>query len=72
MSARREPVPDPDKASEIKIRFEKPDAVTKVHFEHYNFENHGQEWKNYENMMQSEQGWPYILDQFKAYCELQG
>jgi len=69
ISPKREPIPDPAKASDIKVSFEQEGDATKVNFEHYNFELHGDEADNYREMMGSEYGWPYILNCLKTYCE---
>jgi hypothetical protein len=66
---KREPVPDPRKASDIKVSFIKSDNLTNFIFEHFNFENHGEGWQDYGKMMDSELGWDYILNSFKQYCE---
>lgn len=66
----REPVPNPEKASEIQIEFKKKDELTTtLKFEHRNFENHGNGWEDYLKMMDNKQGWDYILYSFKEYCE---
>lgn len=70
ISPKREPVPNPEKASELKIVFnENSNLSTTVEFEHRNFKNHGEGWEDYLKMLDSEQGWDYILDRFRKYCE---
>jgi uncharacterized protein YndB with AHSA1/START domain len=67
---KREPVPDPEHASDIKIQFEKDtDLYTALIFEHANFQNHGEGADEYQKAMASKQGWEYILNKFKTYCE---
>ncbi|WP_335967126.1 SRPBCC domain-containing protein [Galbibacter sp. PAP.153] len=66
---KREPIPDPEKASELKILFKEIDDVTIMKFVHRNFENHGNGAENYRKMMGGKQGWDYILNIFKKYCE---
>lgn len=66
---RREPIPDPEKASDIEIVFTGNDKLTTIEFEHLNFENHGEGSEEYLRMMDSLQGWDYILDAYKSYCE---
>lgn len=69
----REPVPNPDDASDIKVEFGKNDeSATVLRFEHYNFENHGDGADDYRKMMGGKQGWTYILNKFKNYCEKTG
>lgn len=70
ISPKREPVPNPEKASDIQIRFKNKDNASIIlEFEHKNFENHGNGWEDYLKMMDSKQGWDYILNSFKEYCE---
>ncbi len=70
ISPKREPVPNPEKASDIKIIFkENEDLSTSLVFEHWNFENHGDGAEDYLKMMDSKQGWEYILNVYREYCE---
>lgn len=71
ISPKREPIPNSEKASDIQFEFKKGgrSSTTILEFEHWNFENHGEEGKDYLKMMDSEQGWDYILNCFKVYCE---
>ncbi len=64
----REPVPNPDKASDIMIEFTEDDEGTLVVLQHFNFGNHGEGAAEYRNLMDSDQGWNYILTCFKNYC----
>jgi uncharacterized protein YndB with AHSA1/START domain len=66
---KREPIPDPDKASDLSVRFVQDGDSTSVILEHANFENHGPGSGDYRKMMDSEQGWEHLLNKFKAYCE---
>ena len=70
ISPKREPVPDPDKASDIEILFSEEGEYTKVRFLHQNFQKHGEGAAYYYEMMNSEQGWTYILNTYKNYCEI--
>lgn len=66
----REPIPNPENSSDIRLEFKKNgESSTTVEFEHYNFENHGDAGKEYRKMMDGEQGWDYILNKYKKYCE---
>ena len=48
ISPKREPVPNPEKASDLKIEFKEiEDSSTTVEFEHRNFENHGDGAEDY-------------------------
>lgn len=70
ISPRREPVPDPSQASEVEIQFKaKADRQTVMHFEHRDFEKHGEGAEAYQQAMDSEMGWDYILDVYLKYCE---
>jgi uncharacterized protein YndB with AHSA1/START domain len=74
ISPGREPVPDPDAASEVEVRFEAEDAQsTRVELEHRGFEKHGEGGAGYAAAMGSERGWPLILDRYaSAAGELAG
>ncbi len=62
---RREPEPDPAKASEVEVRFEVTDpGHTKVTLEHRGFERHGGEAAAYRDAMASAKGWPWILERY--------
>lgn len=65
----REPVPNPDRASDIIIEFAEDEPGTLVTLQHFNFGNHGESSEQYRDAMDSEQGWDYILRCFKNYCE---
>lgn len=62
----REPVPDPDRASEVEVRFDVADeGGTRVALEHRGFERHGPGGDEYRRGMSSAQGgWPYLLERF--------
>jgi uncharacterized protein YndB with AHSA1/START domain len=65
ISPRREPVPDPEKSSEVELRFHEEGAQsTRVEFEHRGFSRHGEGAEGYLKALRSEQGWPYILDRY--------
>jgi uncharacterized protein YndB with AHSA1/START domain len=69
ISARREPVPDPAKASEVEVRFEKDDGKTLVVLVHRGFERHGEDGSWYRDAMASDMGWPRILDALRRHVE---
>lgn len=69
ISPGREPIPDPDKASEVVIIFSEKNETTEVSLQHIQFENHGDGHEEYRDIMFSEYGWPYIMQQFKIFCE---
>lgn len=69
ISPKREPIPDPDKASDLNVGFLQEGSSTVIEFEHLNFDNHGEGSEDYRRMMDSEHGWDYILRNYKKYCE---
>ena len=66
ISPRREPEPNPAKASEVEVRFTAGDGGTNVELEHRAFERHGEGAAEYERALGSEQGWPFLLERFAA------
>ncbi len=70
ISPKREPIPDPEKASDIRIEFKAiGELSTRLEFEHLNFEKHGEGAAEYQKMMDSKQGWNYILECFQKYVQ---
>jgi len=69
ISPKREPLPNPDQASDIIIVFRKNGDRTIMDFTHQNFENHGEGAEDYQQAMASEWGWDYILTRYTDYCE---
>lgn len=69
ISPNRIPIPNPENASDIRIRFkDNGESETILKFEHFNFENHGDGAKDYQKMMNGKQGWDYILSKYQNYC----
>jgi uncharacterized protein YndB with AHSA1/START domain len=58
---------DPDKASEVEVRFiaEGPER-TRVALEHRNLDRHGDGWEGVREGVHGDQGWPLYLDRFAA------
>jgi uncharacterized protein YndB with AHSA1/START domain len=69
ISPRREPEPNPRKASEVEVRFVEGDGGTQVQLEHRGFDAHGEGSDEYRDAMGSEQGWPHILGRFAEAAE---
>src|SRR5690606_29403069 len=68
IGTKRQPMPEPGKASDIILVFKASGQVTIVQFKHSNYENHGEGADDYRKMMDGEQGWDYILDAYKNHC----
>lgn len=63
----RAPEPDPDKASEVEVRFEAAEpGTTLVEVEHRNFRRHGETGDDYRAGLSSPEGWTYLLDRYAA------
>ena len=52
---------DPDRASEIEVRFIDEGSLTRVEFEHRDFSRHGEGASEMRQAMASRQGWPMLL-----------
>ena len=65
ISPGREPVPDANKASEVEVRFTAQGAaITRVDFEHRHLDRHREGAAEYKAMLDSPDGWPYILNRY--------
>ena len=62
ISPDRIPQPDPECSSEVEVTFEETESATRVCVEHRAFERHGDEGEGYRQALDSEHGWPYMLD----------
>jgi|Tabmets5t2r1_1033131.scaffolds.fasta_scaffold22216_2 uncharacterized protein YndB with AHSA1/START domain len=72
ISPRREPEPNPAKASEVEVLFDADgEGGTTVAVEHRAFDRHG-DGAEYAQMLGSPQGWPYILERFAAASASRG
>lgn len=65
ISPQRVPQPDPERVSEVEVRFTaEGDGATRVELEHGRFERHGEGADGYRAAMDSPQGWPLLLERF--------
>lgn len=56
---------DPEKASEVEVRFVAESAQrTRVELEHRNLDRHGEGWEGARDALGSEGGWPVYLQRF--------
>ena len=56
---------DPDKASEVEVRFVPESADrTRVELEHRNLDRHGEGWESVRAGVESPDGWPLYLSRF--------
>ncbi len=60
----RVPQPDPERASEVEVRFTAVDGGTRIELEHSGFDRHGDDAVKYRDAMDSEYGWPMILARY--------
>jgi uncharacterized protein YndB with AHSA1/START domain len=57
--------PDPEKASEVEVRFVSQSAErTRVQLEHRNLARHGAGWEGVREGVAGEEGWPLYLQRF--------
>ncbi len=65
----RAPQPDPEKCSQVEIRFSDiDDSTSQLQLIHRNFENHGEKYHRYYELMNSSEGWDFIINAFIDYC----
>jgi uncharacterized protein YndB with AHSA1/START domain len=62
----RSPQPDPDRSSEVEVRFEEQDGATRVDVEHRAWESHGEGAQEYRDGFEEAGAWPYALKRFAA------
>jgi uncharacterized protein YndB with AHSA1/START domain len=62
---------DPDKTSEVEVRFtaEAPER-TRVELEHRNLDRHGDGWEGVREGVDGEGGWPLYLDRFAQQLDV--
>lgn len=67
VSPKSAPDPNPDHASEVRIRFtETGPATTLVEVEHTDIDRHGEGSAQYREELASEYGWPFLINQYAA------
>jgi uncharacterized protein YndB with AHSA1/START domain len=64
----RTPQPDPARASEVEVMFEPEGEGTKVTLTHHAFERCGEDGDAYREGLSSPEGWPMIMQAYKAYA----
>lgn len=70
ISSSRVPVPDPEKASKVTVTFKTlEDKTVRIRLIHSSFDRHGSDWEEYARAMNSEKGWPYILEKYRQFLE---
>jgi len=68
----RTPQPDPRKAGSVEVRFAPQDEdqdLTQVTLTHRDFERCGADAQAYRAALDSLEGWTFILEQYKEFCE---
>ncbi len=67
INPRREPEPNPYKASTVEVKFEPAGPnETRILLNHRAFENHGEGCEDYRAALASPRGWPYLLECYTA------
>ncbi|MES2344208.1 MAG: SRPBCC family protein [Pseudomonadota bacterium] len=61
------PQPNPDLASIVELRFAADGEATGVALTHRAFERHGDGVADYREEMAGEQGWPLLLERYRAF-----
>jgi uncharacterized protein YndB with AHSA1/START domain len=70
ISPRREPEPNPDRASTVEVDFDEQEpGATMVTLIHRDFDRHGDGSSEYASALASPQGWPYILQRFREAAD---
>lgn len=70
ISPRREPVPDPARASRVEVTFTAAARGSEVRLQHDGFERHGSDGAAYRDALATEHGWPLILARYAATSEV--
>jgi len=57
---------DPERTSEVEVRFTAEGGSTLVELEHRHLDRHGPGWESLRDGVDSSDGWPLYLDRFRA------
>jgi uncharacterized protein YndB with AHSA1/START domain len=57
---------DPDKSSEVEVRFVEDGPRTRVELEHRHLDRHGDGWEGTREAVSGDHGWPLYLGRFAA------
>lgn len=67
VSPKSAPDPNPDHASEVRVKFTETDpSTTIVEVEHCDIHRHGEGSAKYRDELASEYGWPFLIGQYAA------
>jgi uncharacterized protein YndB with AHSA1/START domain len=66
IAADRTPQPDPERSSEVEVRFHEENGATRVAVEHRDWERHGDDAREYRDGFERAGAWPYALERFAA------
>jgi uncharacterized protein YndB with AHSA1/START domain len=66
IAADRTPQPDPERSSEVEVRFHEENGATRVAVEHRDWERHGDGAREYRDGFERAGAWPYALERFAA------
>jgi uncharacterized protein YndB with AHSA1/START domain len=64
--------PNPERASEIEVRFIDERALTRIEFEHRHLSRHGEGWEVVRQAMASREGWPLLLQLYSDFANSLG
>jgi uncharacterized protein YndB with AHSA1/START domain len=67
ISMDRQPVPNPEQASLVVVRFAAVENGTQVQLTHRAFERHGDGAEGYRDALARPEGWPHILSCFQSF-----